>query len=151
IGDVTINEDDPEQTVSITGITAGAPDESGQHLTVTATSSDHTIFADPTVTYTGGSTGTLKFTPLPNANGTVTVTVTVTDDGGTTNGGIDSFSQTFTVTVNAVDDAPTTTGIADQTVGEDSGPQAVPLDPSFSDVDDSNSALTLTITANSNP
>jgi hypothetical protein len=151
IGNVTINEDDPEQTVSFTGITAGPADESGQHLTVTATSSDHTVFADPTVQYAGGTSGMLKFTPLPNANGTVTVTVTVTDDGGTANGGINSFSQTFTVTVNAVDDAPITSGIADQTVGEDSGSQSLPLDPSFSDVDDPNSSLTLTITGNSDP
>lgn len=51
-------------------------------------------------------TGTLRFTPLPNQNGSATVTVTVMDDGGVANGGDNSVSVTFDVTVNAVNDAP---------------------------------------------
>jgi hypothetical protein len=106
IGDVNIAEDAGEQTINLTGLSAGPADEAGQTLTITATSSDHALFADPTVTFTGGSTGSIKFTPLPNANGVATVTVAVTDNGGTTNGGADTITETFVVTVGAVEDRP---------------------------------------------
>jgi hypothetical protein len=106
ITDLVIAEDAGEQTVNLTGLSAGPADEVGQTMTVTATSSNQVLFTDPTVTYSGGSTGTLKFTPLPDANGPATVTVTVTDNGGTAAGGVNSFTRTFLVTVGAVEDRP---------------------------------------------
>ena len=73
------------------------------------------------------SSGTLTYTTAPNANGGATVTVVAKDNGGTSNGGIDtsSPSQTFTITVTPVNDAPTFTKGADQTIFEDAGPQSV--------------------------
>ena len=98
---VTINENAGQQTVNLTGITAGAGDE-GQTLKVTA-SSNNTALINPSVTYTSpNSTGTLTFTPAANSFGTATITVTVMDNGGTANGGVDTTQVQFTVTVNQV-------------------------------------------------
>ena len=95
---VTINENAGQQTVNLTGITAGGGET--QTLTVTA-SSNNTALINPSVTYTSpNSTGTLTFTPAANSFGTATITVTVMDNGGTLNGGVDTTSVQFTVTVN---------------------------------------------------
>jgi hypothetical protein len=105
IGDLTINEDDPQQTVNFAGITAG-PFET-QTLTVTATSNNTGLIPNPAVNYTSpNATGTLTFTPVANQSGSALITVTVNDGGGTANGGVETVVRTFTVTVNAVNDAP---------------------------------------------
>src|SRR6185369_10141940 len=98
-----INEDAGIQTVGLSGITMGAPNE-GQTLTVSATSSNTGIIPTPTVVYTSAnSTGSLTYTPVANAFGTSLITVVVDDNGG----GTSTVTQTFTVTINAVNDAPT--------------------------------------------
>jgi hypothetical protein len=77
---VSANEDDGEQTVNLTGISAG--DGETQPLLITAVSDSTGLIPDPTVTYSSpGSIGTLAFTPVPNQNGTATITVTVVDGG----------------------------------------------------------------------
>ena len=53
------------------------------------------------------TTGTLTFGVLPDSSGTSHITVTVIDNGGTANGGVDSFSQTFTITVIPINAPPT--------------------------------------------
>ena len=108
--DVTVDEDSPEQTVALTGITAG-PGES-QSLRVTASSDTPGLIPDPIVTYTSPSTGgSIAFTPVVDAFGVATITVTVEDSGldGDFNTTADnlSVSQTFTVTVNNLPDPPT--------------------------------------------
>ncbi len=96
---LTINENAGQQTVNLTGITAGGGET--QTLTVTDSSNNTSLIANPTVTYTSpNSTGTLTFTPAANTFGTATITVTVMDNGGTANGGVDKTSVHFTVTVN---------------------------------------------------
>jgi hypothetical protein len=98
-------EDAGAQTVNLTGIAAGGGET--QVLTVTATSSNTGLIPNPTVTYTSaGTTGSLSYTPVANANGTAIITVTVTDDGGTANSGVATTTRTFTVAVTAVNDAP---------------------------------------------
>ena len=97
---VTINENAGQQTVNLTGISAGGGET--QNLTVTVSSSN-TALINPAVNYTSpSSTGMLTFTPAANSFGTATITVTVMDDGGTQNGGVDTTSVQFTVTVNQV-------------------------------------------------
>jgi gliding motility-associated-like protein len=56
----------------------------------------------------GSNAGTLTYRLATGAVGTATVTVTVTDNGGTANGGTDSFVRTFTVTANALPTAAIT-------------------------------------------
>lgn len=99
ISNRTVAEDAPQQTFLIGGLTSGSAAEV-QALTVTATSSHPSLIPHPGITYTSpNATGSLSFTPQPYTHGTATITVTVTDDGGTANGGIESFSRTFTITV----------------------------------------------------
>ena len=56
---------------------------------------------------TPSNNGSLTFTPAANASGTATIIVTVTDNGGTANGGVNTFSQAFTVNVNPINQPPT--------------------------------------------
>ena len=109
-----ILEDASTQTIDLTGIAAG-PNES-QNLTITATSDNPDVISDPTIDYTSANaTGLLSFKPVSNKSGTAKITVTVTDDGGTADGGLDTFTRTFTVIVNPVNDAPSFTKGADRT------------------------------------
>lgn len=127
ISNLSIDEDAAEQTVNLTGITAGGNES--QPLRVTASSSNASLILDPSVTYTSAdSTGTLNFTPAADQSGVTTITVTVEDGGldGDLTTAVDnlSFSRTFDVTVNAVNDAPVFDPTADLTLAdviEDSG------------------------------
>ena len=109
ISDVSINEDDPEQTISLTGITAGLGET--QVLAVTTVSDTINLIPDPTVDFDGqSSTGTLKFTPVADQFGTATITVTV-EDGGLDNDlatqeDNQSISRTVTIDVTSVNDPP---------------------------------------------
>jgi hypothetical protein len=106
--DLALLEDAVTQLVSLAGITAGVSET--QPLTVTATSNNPTLIADPLVTYVSDqSTGSLSLTPLTDQSGTATITVTVTD------GGLDEllsttednalFTTTFDVIVSAESEA----------------------------------------------
>ena len=78
------------------------------------------------------------------------ITVTVTDDGGTANGGINTFIRTFTVTVLPVNDAPTLDAISDPAaILEDAGQQTINL-TGISAGGGESQALTVTATS-SNP
>ena len=81
-----------------TGISAGV-NESTQVLNFIVSNSNATLFsAQPAI----AANGTLTFTPATGASGTATVTVQLHDDGGTTNGGVDTTAPvTFTITVTA--------------------------------------------------
>ena len=73
-----IHEDATEQTMNLTGITAGGGEL--QSLAVTTTSSDPSLIPNPAVTYTSAAPqGSLSFTPVAGQAGTATITVTVTD------------------------------------------------------------------------
>ena len=86
------------QTIALSGITPGP--ESTQTTLLSVSSSNSSLFANLSVVPGIGGTAQLRYTPGNSAGGTATVTVTVKDNGGTANGGIDSYSRTFTVTVN---------------------------------------------------
>ncbi len=121
-----ILEDAGLQTINLTGISAG-PGES-QTLTVTATSSNTGLIANPTVTYTSpDDSGTLTYTPVADQSGTAVVTVTITDNGGTANGGVDTFTRTFSVKVNEVNDPPIGVNDPLASVAEDSGLRTLAL------------------------
>ncbi|RNI31416.1 T9SS type A sorting domain-containing protein [Rufibacter latericius] len=116
-----IEEDADEQTIDLSGIGAGAPNEN-QALAVTATSNNTLLIAHPTVEYTSAAeTGSLKYTPVANAYGTALITVRVSD-GSAENGFVE---KSFTVTINAVNDAPSFTKGADQEVNEDAGVRTI--------------------------
>jgi hypothetical protein len=157
ISPLNINEDAGLQTVALSGITAGTGGES-QPLTVTVVSSDPLIIPTPSLSYTSpDSFGTLNFTPVANAFGTVTITVTVRDTGLDTipgNGDDGITNMPFTVTVNPINDTPSFTVGANQTVNEDAGAQTVnPFATAISagPANESGQTLTFSIVGNNNP
>jgi hypothetical protein len=104
-----VNEDAPEQTLDLTGISAGAGET--QPLAVSAQSSNPSLIPTPTIAYISpNAAGSLSYVPVANRSGTATITVTVRDAGadGSLNTVDDgTTTRTFTVTVNAVNDLPT--------------------------------------------
>jgi hypothetical protein len=120
---LTINENASLQTVSLSGISSGATNES-QTLTITASSGNTGLIPTPTVTYTSpDATGSIAFAPVAYASGSATITVTV-NDGGTSN---NIISRTFAVTVNPVNQAPTLNPLANVTINENASLQTVSL------------------------
>src|SRR5206468_1709044 len=103
------------QTINLTGITPGGTE--AQNLLVFALASNPTLLTTPGVSYLSpSSTGSLTFSPLPNANGTASVSVVVRDDGGTLNGASDAVTNTIQVAVLPVNDAPTLASVPTTTL-----------------------------------
>ena len=143
LANVTIDENAGLQTVSLSGITSGATNES-QTLAVTASSSNPALIPTPTVSYTSpNATGSLTFTPAAAAYGSATITVTVNDGGASNN----VSSRTFTFTVNPVNQVPTLTTLANLSIDENAGLQTVGLSGISSGA--ANESQTLTVTASS--
>ncbi|NLX97310.1 MAG: hypothetical protein GXY83_14155, partial [Rhodopirellula sp.] len=104
-------------------ISAGPGDESAQGLTFLLTTDDEDLFAE--VPAIDPATGTLTFTPAPDAFGTAMIAVRLKDDGGTEHDGSDtSAEQTFTIMISPVNDPPSFVNGGGQAVDEDSGEHA---------------------------
>ncbi|MFA6275355.1 MAG: lamin tail domain-containing protein [Pedobacter sp.] len=88
------------QTVALTGISAGA--ETSQTTTLTVTSDNANLFDILTVAPNGTDKGTITYHLKNNVSGVANITVTVTDNGNTDFGGINTTSKTFKLTVNAL-------------------------------------------------
>ena len=146
VADVVISEDSGLQTIGLSGISSGQGNET-QTLRVSAISSNPALLPNPVVTYNSpDATGTLSFTPLPNANGSATITVSVTDGGSQNN----VFTRSFNVTVTAVNDPPTFDPIGNITIAEDAGAQTLIVSGLTSGAPDETDALTVSATS-SNP
>ena len=124
--DQTVNEDAVPVTVAAwaTAISKGDANESAQALTFTVTNNNNSLFSvQPAI---NAATGDLTYTLAPDANGSATVSIVLSDNGGTANGGDDTYdTQTLTITVTPVNDEPTFTKGPDQSINEDAGPQTV--------------------------
>ena len=116
IADLTASENSPTLIVPITGITAGPANEQ-QSLSLGAVASNPALIESIAVIYTSAdASGELRITPVAQASGTASITVTLIDDGGTQDGGADTFVRSFNVQIDeensppvAVDDNATTT------------------------------------------
>ena len=87
------------QTIALTGISAGP--ETNQTTTLTVRSDQPNLFSELRVSQNGADKGTLTYRLMDNTvSGTVKITVTVKDNGGTANGGVDTYSRTFALTIN---------------------------------------------------
>jgi hypothetical protein len=141
IANLSLNEDSGLRTIRVTGIGTGAGDED-QPLVLSATSSHPGIIPHPTVSYSStDSSGTLSFTPVPNASGVATITVNVDD-----NQSINRLSsRSFTVTVSPVNDPPRMDPLANLTLNEDAWLQTIPL--TQIEAGGGNEAQTLTLSA----
>jgi VCBS repeat-containing protein len=101
--------------------------------------------------------GRLKFTPAANQNGVAHVSFEIHDNGGSSNGGVDtSTAQSLTITVTAVNDPPTYTAGADPSVAEDSGAfsqagWATNMSPGPTDEQAVQTVTGFQVTANDNP
>lgn len=99
-----VNEDAGAQTIVgwASEISTGPANESGQTTSFLVTNDNNALFSvQPAIS----SDGTLSYTPTADAFGWVTLSVQLQDDGGTTNGGVDTTAaQTFTININPVND-----------------------------------------------
>ncbi|MNJ98988.1 Calx-beta domain protein [compost metagenome] len=83
------------QTVALSGITAGT--ETNQTVTLSVSSNNPGLFSGLSVTQPVGGDAMLNYSLNNSAGGTALITVTVKDNGGTLNGGTDTFSRSFTL------------------------------------------------------
>ncbi|NTW70306.1 MAG: hypothetical protein HGB23_10770, partial [Chlorobiaceae bacterium] len=106
-GGQTLLEDSGAHTVTgwATGLSAGPSNESAQILSFIVSNSNNNLFSvQPAI----DANGTLTYTPAANANSSATVTVQIHDNGGISNGGVDtSLPKTFLINVTAQNDVPT--------------------------------------------
>ncbi len=98
IGNQSVCNIPSNQNITLTGITSGP--ETAQTTTVNVSSSNPGLFNVLNVSNVTNGAATLTYQLA--TTGTAVVTVTVKDNGGTANGGADSFSQTFTLTSNSL-------------------------------------------------
>jgi glucuronoarabinoxylan endo-1,4-beta-xylanase len=96
-GKQSVFNDAGEVSLELTGITDG--DDGSQSLVLTAASSEESIVPNPVgISYTGGTTATLSFTPNALNTGSSTITVKVVDNGAAAgNNGNDSVYMAFQV------------------------------------------------------
>ncbi|SIR15582.1 type I secretion C-terminal target domain (VC_A0849 subclass), partial [Rhizobium sp. RU33A] len=134
---VTVEPGDTIQSITVTGVPAGAVLTDGvRSATSTGASVD----------LTGWTLSTLTFTPPANASGTFTLTLSVTTtDTATLSGSAvtdtETVTRSFEVTVIAVNDAPTLTGLNGVTFLENTvnaAPQIIDADVVFADIDSAN-------------
>jgi hypothetical protein len=146
---VTVLEDAGPQTfANFARVTAGPPDEiaAGQTVTsarITANSNPGLFSAQPVI----NASGTLTFTPAPEAFGVATVTFTATDSGGTAGGGQNTTVLTFDIVVLSDNNPPVAIRpFPDVSVDEDAPDTLIALGPGgsnfFTDAD--REPLTLT-------
>ncbi len=100
IADQTICYSNSLQSIALSGITAGP--ESGQTTTLSVSSSNNALIDQLAIVQGSNGTGTVNYHISNNTSGTATITVTVKDNGGTANGGNDTFTSTFNINVNAL-------------------------------------------------
>ncbi len=124
--DQSLLEDSGAKSIAsfLTNIQAGTDPEPGQlvsfSLSVTGLTGTLSFVSAPSI----DSSGLLNFHVAPDTNGTATISVIAKDDGGTSNGGIDtSLAKIFTITVQPINDAPSFSIGGDRFADEDSGIQ----------------------------
>jgi uncharacterized repeat protein (TIGR01451 family) len=122
IPDITLNQNAPQVNVGFTGVTSGATNEN-QTLIVTAVSSNTALISIQSVTYSGGTNGSVR---LRSGTGIGPAVVAITVDDLGTNG---TFTQTFTVFVKPTSNtsSPTISDITDKTTLEDTPTPAIPF------------------------
>jgi gliding motility-associated-like protein len=87
-----------EQTIALSGITAG-PD-GGQSTTVSVSTTNNSLFESLEVTQASAGLATLKYKISSGSFGSAVVNVMVTDNGGTANRGINTILKSFVLQVN---------------------------------------------------
>jgi len=150
-GNVAVLEDSGAYSAAwASAIDDGDPELSQTLSFVIASNSNTSLFsAGPSI----ASDGTLSFTPAADANGSATIGVELHDNGGTVNGGDDTYGPiSFTITVTSVNDEPSFTSGGDVGVNENPGAYAAAWASTIDDGDpELTQTLTFVVTGNSNP
>ncbi len=116
-----IYDNDPEQTLNLTGISDGVG--GGETISITATSETPAVIADPTVVYSSpNNTGQLKYTPLSVGEANIIVTVSASN---VPNDLVDSFK--VEVQNSAINYPPLIDGIGNKTYEISEGTQVIEL------------------------
>ncbi|WP_207428043.1 gliding motility-associated C-terminal domain-containing protein [Pedobacter sp. SYSU D00535] len=87
-----------QQTVALSGITAGP--ETWQGTVVSVSTSNNRMFKTIAVTQAVNSTAVLNYTLNQGATGSAVINIQVTDNGGTENGGVNTILKSFVLNVN---------------------------------------------------
>jgi hypothetical protein len=142
--DINLVEGTSIYPVTITGIDAGAPNESDS-LAFSATSSRPDLLPNPQITYPNpDGTALLGLRPAAGTNGTAIISVTV-NDGQPQNG---SFTRNFAVTISGANSPPAISAIADQAIPKNHA--SSPITFTVSDVETEPTDLVTSATS-SNP
>uniref|UniRef100_UPI001A95A387 gliding motility-associated C-terminal domain-containing protein n=1 Tax=Desertivirga arenae TaxID=2810309 RepID=UPI001A95A387 len=89
-----------QQTVALSGISAG--EDANQTTNVTVSSTNSNLFKSLTVTQASNGAAQVRYTVADGASGSAVVNVMVTDNGGTANGGVNTILKSFVLNVNAL-------------------------------------------------
>ncbi|MCI0539102.1 MAG: FG-GAP-like repeat-containing protein [Verrucomicrobiales bacterium] len=121
VADVTIEEGAPIQTVPLSGITAGAPNEN-QAISITAATDNPDLLSNLALNYTSPkSVASLTFLPAPNRGGSGQVTLVIADDLGA------QLTNHFRVTIREFNDPPFLSEIAPQFTPENTATMVIPF------------------------
>ena len=93
IGDKFVCVGTDEHVIALTGITPGP--ETAQTLTATISASQAALFQSLQINLLAGGNGEIRYRLNANATGEPQITITLKDNGGTANGGVDSYMETF--------------------------------------------------------
>ncbi len=93
IGDKFICVGTDEHVISLTGITPGP--ETAQTLTAAISSNQAALFQSLQINLLTGGNAEIRYRLNANATGEPQITVTLKDNGGTANGGVDTYAETF--------------------------------------------------------
>ncbi|KPA10588.1 hypothetical protein MHK_009206, partial [Candidatus Magnetomorum sp. HK-1] len=136
LDDITVNEDAPETSIDISSVFTD-PDNDDQAIIKTLISNDNESLLTATLT-----DNELILSYLPDAYGTATIVVRATSGGKI-------VDDSFVVTVNPVDDPPIIANeIIDISTDEDASDQIIDLTNVFTDKDNDNSDIQISIIEN---
>lgn len=88
-----------EHVIALTGITSGP--EAGQTLTATVSVNQPALFQSLQINLLGGGNGEIRYRLNANAAGEPEISITLKDNGGTANGGVDTYETKFVLKVFA--------------------------------------------------
>ncbi len=140
IADFSVDEDADDTVIDLTSIFSDAEQTSGE-LTFSVESNSNTGLVNASVNNTADE---LTFAFVSNQNGVAEIIIQALDNGGLT------LQDTVNITVNSINDAPIVSNpIADLTVNEDASESKIDLSTVFSDLEDNDSDLTVSLVSNS--
>jgi len=138
IADIEVNEDDPMKVIHLANVFT---DKDNDNTAITKTLLSNT---NESVVSVSISENVLTLTYVSDQHGIADISIMATSNGLT-------IVDQFTVTVNPIDDPPTVlTPIADITANEDDMDDTVDLSGVFTDKDNDNEGIQITIQNNSN-